>query len=90
VSADGGTNPVWNPQGGELFYQLTNSLYAVKVENGRRVGAPVRLFDRPAGNPQRNWDVAPDGQRFIMAGYARTRYVHVVLNWFEELKAKVR
>ena len=45
--------------------------------------AGIGVQDRPAR-------AAPDGQRFIMAGYARTPHVNVVLNWFEELKAKVR
>jgi hypothetical protein len=44
-----------------------------------------------------NYDVAPDGQRFVMlepvAGQggteAPTAQIHVVLNWFQELTARV-
>jgi hypothetical protein len=38
-----------------------------------------------------NYDVSPDGQRFLMikpndAGDAAPAQINVVLNWFEELK----
>jgi len=66
-----------------------------------RIGRPRLLFefaerDLPLrGSPVRRYDVAPDGQRF----YAVTdqtpqtppavTHINLVLNWFEELKAKV-
>jgi hypothetical protein len=46
----------------------------------------------PATTP--NYDVSPDGQRFLMlkpsesTGVAPTQ-INVVLNWFEELKRRV-
>ncbi len=40
-----------------------------------------------------NYDVSPDGQSFLMIKRrgrgGTTRELHIVLNWFEELKAKV-
>ena len=41
-----------------------------------------------------NYDVTPDGQRFLMlkpseAGEAAPTQINVVLNWFEELKRRV-
>jgi len=38
-----------------------------------------------------NWDVSPNGQRFLMlkAVELNVTQVNVVLNWFEELKQKV-
>ena len=56
---------------------------------------PVKLFQGefqrdPIGHPL--YDVSPDGQRFLMVraveGVTRAQ-IHVVLNWFEELKALV-
>jgi hypothetical protein len=46
----------------------------------------------------RNYDIAPDGSQFITAGTLDvssdtprpTQQIQVVLNWFEELKQKVR
>ncbi len=60
-------------------------------------GKPRVLFEgpyvpAPLTNP--NYDVSPDGQRFLMlkpveqAQTAPTQ-INVVLNWFEELKQKV-
>ena len=56
---------------------------------------PVALFEHPAGVVQ-GYDVSPDGRRFVFIGQrARTeiedqpREIHVVLNWFEELKQLV-
>jgi hypothetical protein len=37
----------------------------------------------------RNYDISPDGQRFLMMRVAPVRSVNVVLNWFDELKAKM-
>jgi hypothetical protein len=46
------------------------------------------LFERTAYGA-RNWDVAPDGQRFLVAESTRPAEISIVTNWFEELKAKV-
>jgi len=64
------------------------------------VGAPRVLFrgkyvslDPEEGNP---WDIHPDGKRFLMmkeiaaaTAAEGPRRIHVVLNWFEELKQRV-
>ena len=63
------------------------------------VGTPERLFEWRyylAGVGLRHYDVSPDGQRFLMittggpadAGAGRAE-INVVLDWFEELKARV-
>jgi hypothetical protein len=59
-------------------------------------GTPRVLFEgRFEYLPQAaNYDVSPDGQRFLMiqAGEqdsAAPQQIHVVLNWFEELKRRV-
>jgi len=38
-----------------------------------------------------NYDISPDGQRFVMikAVEGSTGQIHVILNWFEELKRLV-
>ncbi len=60
-------------------------------------GKPPVLFQgqyepSPATSP--NYDVSPDGQRFLMLktseqGQAAPTQINVVLNWFEELKRRV-
>jgi Tol biopolymer transport system component len=99
ISTGGGTEPVWNPNGRELFYRSSEKMMAVDIatQAGFTAGNPRMLFEGPyqatsATSP--NYDVSPDGQRFLMlkpveqAERAPTQ-INVVLNWFEELKQKV-
>ncbi len=52
-------------------------------------------FTVPGGNPGRMYDIATDGQRFLMIkhggadGTAAPASLNVVLNWTEELKRLV-
>ena len=97
ISTDGGIEPVWNRNGRELFYRNANKLMAVDVKTQPTfsAGKPKMLFDdryAPANGAPANYDVSPDGQRFLMikASEATTpTQINVVLNWFEELKQKV-
>jgi eukaryotic-like serine/threonine-protein kinase len=99
ISTDGGKEPVWNPNGRELFYRSGDKMMAVEIatQPGFAAGNPRMLFEGqyvlfPAAGP--NYDVTPDGQRFLMlkpveqAQSAPTQ-INVVLNWFEELKRRV-
>jgi len=99
VSREGGREPVWNPSGKELFYRNGNKMMAVDVmtQPNFALGNPRVLFDVPyllALVPVSNYDVSPDGRRFLMVkadqqqGPAASQIV-VVQNWFEELKQKV-
>lgn len=89
VSKEGAWIVRWRADGREIFYVDTNNwLYAVPVEGPLRFGEPQRLF-RIAGTPQYGtasdfqFDVAPDGQRFIMSttGSAAPPPFVVVENW---------
>jgi Tol biopolymer transport system component/predicted Ser/Thr protein kinase len=97
ISTEGGTEPVWNPNGRELFYRSGDKMMAVDIVNqpGFAAGRPRKLFEgRYVANPVNpNYDVSRDGQRFLMTkeseqGSSATQ-INVVLNWFEELKQKV-
>jgi serine/threonine protein kinase/Tol biopolymer transport system component len=92
VSSDGGSQPVWNPNGTEIFYRIGDRMMAVAVTaagNDLRLSAPRQLFVRPyaygAGITIANFDVTKDGQRFLMVrddtSLARLR---VILNWRAE------
>jgi Tol biopolymer transport system component len=70
VSMDGGVQARWNADGSELFFeQAGTALLRAAVEadpsGGLRVGAPEILF-RLAPDSLRSWDVARDGQRFLL------------------------
>jgi serine/threonine-protein kinase len=99
VSAEGGTEPVWSLDGSEIFYLANRKLMAVAVtrSSGLQLGKPVALFDVGQyffGGAGRNYDVAP-GKRFVMVKNPaeqqdRSLPITIVLNWVEELRARVR
>ena len=99
VSRDGGAEPLWAPNGGELFYRRSDSMMAVPVLLGARfdAGAPVELFSGPfqrgGARSTNTYDVSPDGRRFLMIrepeDSATEDQIHLVFNWFEELKRLV-
>jgi Tol biopolymer transport system component len=98
ISTDGGTEPVWNPNGRELFYRSGGKMMAVDItmQSSFSAGKPRMLFDRPylsLSTTLPSYDVSPDGQRFLMLKPSEqtqtTTQINVVQNWFEELKQKV-
>jgi serine/threonine-protein kinase len=98
ISQDGGNSPVWGPQGREIFYRSLEdgAMMAAKIrtEPTFTAEAPVVLF---TGNyyraRDRNYDISPDGRRFLMlkevGQSSDPDTLVVVLNWFEELKRLV-
>ena len=99
ISTDGGAEPVWARDSGELFYRDGSQMIAVDIttEPTFSAGTPRLLFE---GNYQvstaviANYDITPDGQRFLMIQDGEEQegaatQINVVLNWFEELKQKV-
>ncbi len=91
VSTQGGTQPLWNHNGKELFYRNGNTLMAVGVSTSPdlTLSQPRQLFEQRYAFLTitiPNYDVSPDGQRFVMvkdeSGSGR---LNVVLNWADEL-----
>ena len=66
-------------------------MMAVDVETGAtfRAGTPRMLFEKVSSD----YDVAPDGRRFLMLKPAATMpestELHVILNWFDDLRRRV-
>ncbi len=101
ISTRGGYTPFWGPDGEalELFYRNGNKmmLVPIKAKPTFSAGTPRTLFEfkELAVNVERYrvFDIAPDGQHFVMiqAGKesAPPTQLRVVLNWFEELRAKM-
>jgi Tol biopolymer transport system component len=102
ISNGGGTEPVWSRNGERLYYRTGNqtgrSLVAATVSRTARtfaVRSAVALFadDLFRGEPQRNYDVMLGMDRFVMVGDTTARKTPdqiVVLNWFTELRARLR
>jgi eukaryotic-like serine/threonine-protein kinase len=100
---DGGHHVLWSPDSKELFYNPRQGSYeVVKVTTQPTVGfgnpADVpRTFQTGPPQVRRPFDMMPNG-RFVAlvapgmisaAGTLGQLEIHVVLNWFEELKQRV-
>jgi serine/threonine-protein kinase len=94
ISNAGGSEPVWAADGRRIFYRDGRHMIAVSVKAGPEFAVTGRtelfadnyLF---AAAPHANYDVAPDGTRFLMVKPTSTPELHVVLNWLEELRARI-
>jgi eukaryotic-like serine/threonine-protein kinase len=96
VSNGGGSEAVWAPTGKELFYRVEDRMMAVSITNtpDSPVGVPHVLF---TGRYQRSdlpqFDVTPDGQRFVMirpiADELEARTIRIIEGWVDELKARL-
>jgi serine/threonine-protein kinase len=105
VSPGLGADPVWSPDGQKIYYRSGSQFMSVDVttEPAFTVSAPELLFENieytrlQSQGWVRNWDLHPDGDRFIMVrseggaggGGGTLNAVYVVVNWFEELKARM-
>jgi serine/threonine-protein kinase len=99
---DGGRHPVWSRDGKDLRYVVPGATrYAVATVNTQPaftftnpVPAP-RVFQDSVNDTIRTFDVTPDGRFLGVIAAGQTQagtavaQIQVVLNWFEELKARV-
>jgi hypothetical protein len=93
VSDGGGIEPVWDRRGGALFYRNGNEFIRASLSftptlrvTGRSVvlrGAFGQWFDT-------GYDVAPDGQRLLVAEPISGGQLVIVVNWLEELRQRTR
>ena len=98
ISTDGGGQPLWSPDGKELFYRNGDEMMVVPVETDPTfsAGAPEVLFEQQyyLDRARRTYDLAPDG-RFLMVKEATdddaadAPQLILVQNWHEELKRLV-
>jgi len=99
-----GVHPMWSHDGKELFYHrlpdTPDHMEVVTVISHAK--QPTFTFSNPTSVPlrdmqfsqpisERNWDILPDGKRFVgFSAIGSSRQINVVVNWFEELKQRVR
>jgi hypothetical protein len=96
ISIDGGMEPVWRRDSGELFFLAPDrSLMAVSVGTDRElvIGRPERLFQTRMstvvniGMMRNQYAVSGDGRRFLISEPSgETPPITVVLNWTAALK----
>lgn len=94
VSTDGGREPVWAPNGSEVYFRNGTKFMAadVKVRPALGVGKPRLLFEGEFVLTHHDYGILPDGRHFIMiqpVGKTPAAELHVVVNWPEELKARL-
>ena len=91
LSTKGGTSPVWAPDGSTLYYFEGKSLIAVSIETEPRLRVTGRetLFEGEYVQYRwsRQYDIMPDGKRFILVKNPAQGNVEAVTNWFAELTA---
>jgi len=97
ISTEGGREPVWERSARELFYRKGGKMMVVDVttQSGFHAAKPtcssrdIIVADK---GRQRNYDVTPDGQRFVMVKPSEQELaatqINVVLNWFEDQKRR--
>src|SRR5215813_4397262 len=98
-----GSQPLWSPDGKELFYRAGGEQTAgVRITTrpnfafSDSMPLPRGLTNRFANTLPRNFDITPDGKRFIgvidanqtQVGSAAPQ-IQVVINWFEDLNQRM-
>jgi serine/threonine-protein kinase len=77
ITTKGGAEPLWSPDGKQLFYAVGNaprSLISVDIRTvptfafANPTELPIRPVSRVTGN-LRAYDIAPDGKQFLIASY---------------------
>ena len=102
ISNNGGTFPVWSPNGHDLLYQSGDQIMAVAytAKGDRFVAEKSRVWLAKLGGFRVGfgtaWDLAPDGKRVAVVTPAETpgapkqdHEVVMLLNFFDELRRRV-
>ncbi len=89
VSLSGGAEPVWGPNGRELFYRASNGsgvdlmMATVQVTPTFQVSSRQPLFpvsDIGTATPHANYDISPDGKTFVMVRLNPASRIMVIQN----------
>ena len=97
ISTDGGIEPAWLADGSELYYRVEDGskmmMVPISGEPQFSPGKPELLFEgefAPSTWYGRNFDVAGDGEKFLMVEYPLPddlgAELKVVVNWFNDVE----
>ena len=93
ISDGGGLEPVWDRRGSALFYRTRNEFVRASLSftpTLRVTGRSVVLRGAFGQSSDVGYDVAPDGQRLLVAESISGGQLVIVVNWIEELRRRVR
>jgi serine/threonine-protein kinase len=95
VSVTAGSEPVWARDGRQLFYRDGRHLIAASVTASPAFAVTGRteLFADDyvfAQAPHANYDVSPDGTRFLMIKNTEESKLSIVYGWSSELRARMQ
>jgi serine/threonine-protein kinase len=88
VSLNGGTEPLWSPDGRELFYRTpaaSAELVAATIATSPGLAVTSRKALFPVGDigtatPHTNYDISPDGKTFVMVRLNPSSRIMVIQN----------
>ena len=96
ISTGGGNWPIWARSGKQLFYRESGNIMGVDITTNPvfRASAPRVIIPAavtaPLSNGLDNFDVSPDGQRFLLhqqsSEAGQSLQINVILNWTEQLR----
>jgi Tol biopolymer transport system component len=90
ISNAGGHSPAWAPDGKTLYHVQGMKMTAAALETDAAIRVTERkvLFDDEYVQYRwsRQYDITPDGKRFIMIKNPPPGNVEVITNWFAELE----
>jgi serine/threonine-protein kinase len=92
ISDGAGVEPVWAPSGRALFYRRGNEYVRADLSLSpvlRVTNRSVLLRSAITSPEGITYDVAPDGQRLLLAEPITGGQVMIVVNWIEELRRKL-
>ncbi|MBI3982944.1 MAG: serine/threonine-protein kinase [Gemmatimonadetes bacterium] len=97
VSVNGGSEPVWTFDGREMIYREdagpSSRLIAARVRTSPTFEVITRtlLFDvghYVGAEDHANYDVHPNGQRFVMIRSSQATQIQLILNWTQQLRTR--
>ncbi|MDO8677505.1 MAG: protein kinase [Acidobacteriota bacterium] len=95
MSSTRGSAPRWRADGKELYYDRTGTLMAVDLtgtmsDGPLKAGTPQELFRGLQNVPPHNYDLSPDGRRFLVVSsnmvLGASPPIIVMFNWKSGLK----
>lgn len=98
ISEGGGQFPRWSPDGRTIYYwraenAAVDTLYAARVTTQPTLAVVSRAPVITGSYLAEDWDLHPDGDRIVVveasAAQAPQGDFLVVVNWFEELRARL-